>query len=89
MLGVLTRQLHHAYAAESLLQPLRNLLAERIDTRHPPPTGRLPIDGLAQCASDRTSATAQFARDLALALATLMQQVDRASFHTSGSEQAR
>ena len=83
MLGVLTRQLHHAYAAESLLQPLRNLLAERIDARLPPPTDRLPIDGLAQRASDRTSAAAQFARDLALALATLVQQVDRASFHTS------
>src|SRR6266542_5151230 len=49
MLGVVARQLHHAYAAESLLQPLSNLLAERIDTRLPSPSGRLPIDGLAEC----------------------------------------
>ena len=83
MVGILARQLHHAYAAESLLQPLRNLLAECIDARLPPPTGRLPIDGLAQRTSYRTSAAAQFGRDLALALATLVQQVDRASFHTS------
>jgi len=83
MVGVVARQLHHAYAAESLLQPLRNLLAECIDARLPPPNGRLPIDGLAQRTSYRTSAAPQFGRDLALALATLVQQVDRASFHTS------
>ena len=44
---------------------------------------RLPIDGLAQCASYRTSAAAELGRDLALALAALVQQVDRASFHAS------
>src|SRR6266851_2344718 len=38
MVGVLARELHHANAAESLLQPLRNLLPERIDARLPPPT---------------------------------------------------
>jgi hypothetical protein len=83
MLGVLTRQLHHAYASQSLLQPLRDLLAERIDARLSPPPGRLPIDSLTQCARHRRSAAAQFGRDLTLALATLVQQVDRASFHTS------
>ena len=83
MVGILARQLHHPYAAESLLQPLCDLLAECIDARLPPPNGRLPIDGLAQYASHRTSAAAQFSRDLALALTTLVQQVDRASFHTS------
>ena len=58
MVDVLARQLHHAYAAESLLQPLRNLRAERIDARLPPPTGRLLIDGLTQRTSYRASAAA-------------------------------
>jgi hypothetical protein len=83
MLAVLTRQFHHAYPAESLLQPLRNLLAERIDARLPPPPGRLPIDGLAQCPCYRTSAAAQLGRDLALALASLVQQMNGTAVHAS------
>jgi len=51
----------------------RNLLVECIDARLPSPTGRLPIDRLAQRTSYRTSAAAQFGRDLALALASLVQ----------------
>src|SRR6266851_1367900 len=68
MLGVLARQLHHPYAAESLLQPLNDLLAERIDTRLPSPRRRLPIDGLAQCAGDRVLTAPQLAGNLAQAL---------------------
>ena len=54
-----------------------------INARFQSPSRRLLIDGLAQRASYRTSAAAQFRRDLALALATLVPQMDRASFHTS------
>src|SRR6266851_2690837 len=83
MLGVLARQLHHAYAAESLLQPLNDLLAEHIDARLPPPTGRLPIDRLAQRAGDRVLTAAQLARDLAQALPALVKQMDGTAFHAS------
>ena len=58
MVDVLARQLHHAYAAESLLQPFSNPLAEHIDARLPSSSARLPIDGLAECARHRTSAAA-------------------------------
>ena len=83
MLRVLARQLHHPYAAESLLQPLNDLPAERIDARLPSPRGRLPIDGLAQCAGDRVLTAPQLAGNLAQALAALMQQMDSTAFHAS------
>ena len=57
-------QLHHAYAAESLLQPLCDLPAKRIDARLASTGGQLPIDGLAQCTGDRRLTAAQFTSDL-------------------------
>jgi hypothetical protein len=83
MLWVVARQLHHPHAAESLLQPLNNLLAKRVNTRLPPPRTRLPIDWLAQCAGDRVLTAAQLARDLAQALPTPVQLMDGTAFHAS------
>src|SRR5216683_289663 len=83
MLGVLTRQLHHAYATEALLQPLRDLLAKRIDARLASTRGRLPIDGLAQCTGDRRLTAAQFTSDLSQTLPALVQQMNGTAFHAS------
>ncbi len=51
--------------------------------RRAPTRGRLPIDGLAQCAGDRVLTAAQLARDLAQAFPALVQQVDGTAFHAS------
>ena len=83
MVGVLACELEHPYAPEPLAQPFANLLAERIDARLPSPRGRLPIDGLAQCAGDRVLTAPQLAGNLAQALAALMQQMDSTAFHAS------
>jgi hypothetical protein len=77
------RQLHHAYAAEPLLQAFGDVFAEWINVRLPAPRLRLAINRFAPRAGDRALTAAQLAGDRAQAFPTLVQQMHRAAFHTS------
>jgi hypothetical protein len=81
LLGIVAGQLEHPHRRQALLHPARDPLAVRIGQLRPTSSWRRLIDRLGQRSGHRGPTPSQLARDLALALPPLVQQVDRAPFH--------
>jgi hypothetical protein len=74
-------QLEHPHDGELLAQPQLDLVGERVDARAAIPLCRLLVDWLLEHPGDGHPTQTEFPGDLALAPATLGQQVNCAALH--------